>query len=292
MTPPRISVVIPAYRHEAYIADTLASIASQPVRDLEVIVVDDGSPDGTLATARALAANYPLPMTVVTQANAGTCAAINHGLRLARGEFFAMIASDDVFAKDRFSAQLAAFDANPALEAAYGNGRYWCGKQLHDRVHDETVQHLLAQAPANIHMALCQRDYPLFIQTALFKTATLRAIGGFDEAVGVDDWPLNIRLFRHFTRPDQYTLIDEDVVLYRQHQQQQYRDRFTWAARKVRVIEAYCPPEWRDAALARQYWLAGRDLLYASIALQPRFGRLLRLFGSAVEKLIKARRRT
>jgi glycosyltransferase involved in cell wall biosynthesis len=290
MTAPRISIVIPAYRHEAYIAETLASIATQPVRDVEVIVVDDGSPDGTLAIAQTIAASYPLPITVVSQPNAGTCAALNHGLRLAQGALFAMIASDDVFAEDRFSAQLAAFDANPALEATYGNGRQWCGEQRFCRVHDASVLALLAQAPAQIHADLCQRDYPLFIQTALFKTATLRAVGGFDEVTGVDDWPLNIRLFRHFTRRDQYTVIDQDLVLYRQHPHQQYRDRFTWPARKIRVIEAYCPEPWRDAALARQYWLAGRELLYASIALEARFGRLLRLFGSLLEKFVKAGR--
>ena len=106
--------------------------------------------------------------------------------------------------------------------------------------------------------------------------------------MGVDDWPLNIRLFRHFTDARQYAVVDQDLILYRQHAEQQYRDRFAWAARKVRVIEAYCPPEWRDAALARQYWLAGRELLYASIALEPRMGRLLRLLTSAFEKLFKS----
>jgi len=288
MTAPCISIVIPAYRHEAYIAETLASIARQPVRDVEVIVVDDGSPDGTLAIARKLAADYPLPITVVGQTNAGTCAALNHGLRLARGEFFAMIASDDAFAEDRLSAQLAAFKAQPTLEVVYGNGRFWNGKSRSGRMHDQTVLTLLGQKPHAIYAALCKRDYPLFIQTALFRTAALRTVGGFDEVVGVDDWPLNIRLFRHFTDSRQYAVIDQDLVLYRQHPQQQYRDRFSWAARKVRVIEAYCPPEWRNAALARQYWLAGRELMYASIALEPRLGRLLRFAGSALEKLVKS----
>jgi glycosyltransferase involved in cell wall biosynthesis len=287
---PEISIVIPAYQHAAYIGETLASIAAQPFRALEVIVVDDGSTDGTAETARAAAEGFPFPITVIEQANCGTCVAINRGLAVARGEFFAMIASDDVFAPDRFSAQLAVFRNQPDCEVVYGNGRYWQAGTLRERVHDAQLVALLRQPPAAIHAALCQRDYPMFIQTALFRTATLREVGGFDEITGVDDWPLNIRLFRRFTDAKQYAYVDVDVVWYRQHARQQYRDPFIWPARKVRVIETWCPPEWRNEALAYQYWQAGRELLYRSLALSPSWRRVLRLWASLADKCRKAKR--
>lgn len=297
-----VSIVIPAYRHEAYIADTLASIARQAFRGIEVIVVDDGSPDGTHEVASRVAADFPLPIKVLRQDNAGTCAAINHGLRHARGDGFAMIASDDLFAADRFGAQLAAFSARPRLEAVYANGRTFQGDApggrvpdaaLGPRIHDAELVALLARPLPEIRRELVTRDRAMFIQAALFRRTAIDAVGGFDEATGVDDWPLNIRLFNRFTDPAQWAYVDADVVLYRQHAGQQYRDFFSWPQKKLRVIEAYCPPEWRDAAMARVCWLAGRELLYRSVRLDPAaaIGRWGRLMPSLLGKAVSARRR-
>ena len=81
-TRPRVTVVIPAYNAERTLTETLSSVAAQTMHDLEVIVVDDGSKDGTADVARA----FPdLDVRVVTQANAGHAAARNTGTRPRRG---------------------------------------------------------------------------------------------------------------------------------------------------------------------------------------------------------------
>lgn len=87
----RISVIIPAFNRGATIARTLASIGP----GAEVIVVDDGSRDDTAAAARAAGAAAGLDLTVLRQANAGPGAARNRGARLARGDWFAFLDSDD-----------------------------------------------------------------------------------------------------------------------------------------------------------------------------------------------------
>jgi CDP-glycerol glycerophosphotransferase len=94
---PLISVVVPVYNVEAYLGECLDSIASQSVRDLEVIVVDDGSTDGSAAIAREWAARDPR-FQVITQANGGLSAARNTGLDAARGELLSFVDSDDLLA--------------------------------------------------------------------------------------------------------------------------------------------------------------------------------------------------
>jgi len=91
-TSPRFSVVIPTYNREASIQRTLDSCLGQSFSDLELIVVDDGSTDATLARLRSI--DDPR-LVVVAQDNAGPASARNHGMRVARGDYIAFLDSDD-----------------------------------------------------------------------------------------------------------------------------------------------------------------------------------------------------
>src|SRR5262245_57539497 len=88
---PIVSVVIPVFNGEQYIADTLRSVISLGVKRLEIIVVDDGSTDGS----GKVAAQFGELVRVVRQANAGPAAARNHGLRLAQAEIVGLLDADD-----------------------------------------------------------------------------------------------------------------------------------------------------------------------------------------------------
>ena len=88
---PTVSVIIPSYNCEAYIAETIGSVLDQTFRDLELIVVDDGSTDGT----REIVASYGAPVRLLTQKNAGVCAARNYGIREALGQYICLMDHDD-----------------------------------------------------------------------------------------------------------------------------------------------------------------------------------------------------
>lgn len=76
---PTVSIIIPTYNCEAYIAETLNSVLSQTLRNIELIIVDDGSTDRT----RDIVASYGSPVRLLRQANSGVCAARNYGIREA-----------------------------------------------------------------------------------------------------------------------------------------------------------------------------------------------------------------
>lgn len=97
MTRPRISVIIPAYRAQDTIGDAIGSVLRQGREDVEVIVVDDASPDGTVQAARAAAGADDGEVRVLPQAsNAGVAAARNAGVRAARGDVVVFLDADDV----------------------------------------------------------------------------------------------------------------------------------------------------------------------------------------------------
>lgn len=113
---PKVSVVVPAYKAEATIGRAIAGIAAQSFTDLEVIVVDDASPDATAERARdALRAAGLRHVVVRLDRNAGPSTARNAGVVLARGEYVAFQDADDAWMPDKLARQVAVMDADPRV---------------------------------------------------------------------------------------------------------------------------------------------------------------------------------
>jgi CDP-glycerol glycerophosphotransferase len=106
---PRVSVVVPIYRVEAYLGECLASLRAQTFGDLEVIMVDDGSPDGSAAIA-ARVAGEDARFRLVRQDNAGLGAARNAGVAHAGGELLMFVDSDDRLPPDALARLVASLD--------------------------------------------------------------------------------------------------------------------------------------------------------------------------------------
>ena len=102
----KLSVVIPIYNAEKHLKECVDSVLDQTYRDYEMILVDDGSTDGSKAICREYAERYPF-VKVISQSNAGASAARNAGLRAAKGEYVHFIDSDDMLAYDNAYADLS-----------------------------------------------------------------------------------------------------------------------------------------------------------------------------------------
>lgn len=116
---PRVSVVLPTYNRQPFLASAFAAIQSQDVSSIEVIVVDDGSTDDTRTTVDALSRSASLPVRYAWQENRGAYGARNTGIALARGEYVAFYDSDDVWLPVHLRACVAALDANPDVDWVY-----------------------------------------------------------------------------------------------------------------------------------------------------------------------------
>ena len=118
---PKVSVIVPIYNSEKYIAATVTSALAQSFSDLELLLVDDGSTDGTAA----LCQSFTDPrVRYIHQANGGVSRARNHGLAEARGRIVAFLDSDDLWHEDKLAAHVAHLDSDPTLGISYGNCRF------------------------------------------------------------------------------------------------------------------------------------------------------------------------
>jgi len=104
---PLISAVMPSYNHAAYIGEAIASVLSQSVRDIELIIIDDASTDGSDRIIDDWRRKDERITAVIHQVNQGIARTINEGCRIAQGKYIAFIASDDVWIPGKLEKQLS-----------------------------------------------------------------------------------------------------------------------------------------------------------------------------------------
>jgi len=183
---PRVSVIIPAYNAERYLGEALDSVMAQTWRDIEVVVVDDGSTDGTQEIVRG----YGPPVRLLEQANAGPAAARNRGVREAEGELVAFLDSDDLWLPEKLALQVPLFDAEGRVALVYCKAERMTG----DGTPIPTPAH--PRPTGDVFLALLGRNHCPTSGVVVRRDVFLR-FGGFPEdMVWAEDWHLWLRIAR------------------------------------------------------------------------------------------------
>jgi glycosyltransferase involved in cell wall biosynthesis len=168
---PLVSCIIPAYNSERYLAEALDSVLAQTHRPLQVIVVDDGSTDGTAA----LAARYGEAITLLRQPNRGVASARNCGLRRATGEFVAYLDADDLWHPEKLTRQLARFQERPEIDLSVTHFQnFW-------------VPELVEEAKRYDGHPLAHPTWSYVFGTLLARHAFLDRVEALDEGVRQGD---------------------------------------------------------------------------------------------------------
>jgi glycosyltransferase involved in cell wall biosynthesis len=186
MSSPRVSVITIFLNGEAYLREAIDSVLAQDYADFELIMVDDGSSDGSTEIARDYAARHPERCFYAEHpghANRGMSASRNAGIAVARGEFVAFVDADDVWTPEKLREQVAILEEHPEVGMVAGAARYWWSWQ---KGTDEVVPagHLLDQ-PVPPRSASTQ-VYPLGEAQApcpsvlMVRRDVLQRVGGFE----------------------------------------------------------------------------------------------------------------
>lgn len=120
---PKISIVLPTFNRARFIPQAIASITQQTFRDWELIVVDDGSTDGSEEIIARFSRDVPNPIRYLKQENQGPAAARNLGIRNARGEYIAFFDSDDTWEAEHLEVCVRELDANADVDWVYSSFR-------------------------------------------------------------------------------------------------------------------------------------------------------------------------
>ncbi len=187
---PLVSIIIPCFNAASWLGDALESALAQTWSNLEIIVVDDGSTDGSLDLARSFEARG---VRVLTQPNAGQCAACNHGLRLSRGELVKFFDADDLLSPASIEIQVRALQQHPGA-IAYGEWARFHRDPNEARFEPRAGWH--DAAPVDWLVAIWRDGQPM-MQCAQFliPRALLDRTGGWDERLSlINDFEFFARL--------------------------------------------------------------------------------------------------
>ena len=174
-----ISVLIPAFNAEDYIAEAIESVLRQTYIDFEIVVVDDGSTDQT----RHVIESFSTKVKYHYQENSGVGAARNNCVKFSGGEFLAYLDADDVWADNKLELQIQEFEADNSLEAVFGMIR---------NVHQKDWKHKILEA--DIPESELLKGYTQ--ATMLIKRQSFLRIGMFPEEHTVGefvDWLLRAK---------------------------------------------------------------------------------------------------
>ncbi|MCC6852369.1 MAG: glycosyltransferase [Comamonadaceae bacterium] len=248
----RISVVMPCFDAAAHLAQSIASVRAQTLSEWELVFVDDGSTDGSVALAEALARD-DARIRVVRQPNRGVCAARNAGLAAARGEYLAFLDADDTWEPDFLAQMLAALEAHPQAGIAYcgwqnlglpgGRGQPYVPPEL--------------EGPDKLAKLFDSCQWP--IHACLARLADVRAAGGFDPRFKTsEDMLLWLKLGK--SRP--LVRVPRVLAYYHFHDAQTTRDKAAAAINHLRVQKSFVAEFPDDAAriprAARRASMQGR----------------------------------
>lgn len=203
---PKVSVVMPVYNSETYLAEAIDSILTQTFTDFEFVIVDDGSTDSSSQIIASYASKDPRIHVHVMPQNSGIVAALNEGVRVSSAPLIARMDADDISLPSRFERQVAFFDQNTV--GLVGSNYIKSTENSRKTTHHPT-------APAEVARKLlytCCIGHP----TVMFSRDAFVQAGGYDPSYaggGAEDYDLWLRMSRNV----QLANLPDNLLKYRRH---------------------------------------------------------------------------
>jgi glycosyltransferase involved in cell wall biosynthesis len=282
---PLVSIIIPAFNHARFVGRCLDSVVADDYPNKEIVVIDDGSSDGTLRVIASWADELreAIPISVVSRPNRGATRTLNELLLMAHGEFVFPIASDDYLLPGGIGTLVAALSGDPTCQAVFADcivvddadlvvftsalsgyrrtNRDW----LVRRLADELITNWTVAGPA-----------------LLYAREPIISVGGYDADLLVEDWDFYLKL----ASKGWLRFVDRTVAAYRLHQGNEHRNPET-QLRRDRERKSVALKAARRFRGRRRLVLLLEAVLYSPPLLGLKAGRLRDLPGRAVSKVIR-----
>ena len=268
-----VSVVIPNYNSGYFLVDCLESVFAQEYKNLEVIVIDDGSTDNSKEILEA----YQNRIQLITTANYGAATARNIGISKARGKFLAFLDSDDLWEQDKILLQMEMMLAGD-YDLIYCSGRDFDSNGLNGVISN-------AQYSGSCYEYFKRFPSRAIItqgcSSALIRTSLLQRSGVFDETFSgaAEDWDF----FRRFCKYAHVGFLPNILVHYRRHEKSiTARPSLDWYfGNSKAIIKMFCDDSDINSYSRRVIWVKFQFLAFKTFAKKREFGMACRAFSKA-----------
>ena len=197
---PLVSICIPNYNKADFIGETIDSVCQQTYRNIELIIVDDGSTDNSVEVIRKKLLNAPFKTTfLINTENKGISYSLNSAVKIANGKYYQMLGSDDLILKNKIENQVIIFE-NLSEDYALVFGKPYrmdvSGKYL-EQDYFETIQVKASYLQTAGFEDLLLKNF-ISSSSHLVRISAIKEVGMYDETLRVEDWDLWLRLAKKF----------------------------------------------------------------------------------------------
>ena len=261
---PLVSMLIPSFNHGQYVRACIESVIAQDYRNIELIIIDDGSTDDSVKTIEDL---VPACITRFSRfefrsrSNRGLANTINEALDWSSGEYFATIASDDWLYANKTSSLLDNFGEDKELAGVFG------GCELIDES-DSTIGEVRPPLQYYEFDDVIQRKHTIMAPTQLLRLDLVRAVGGYAANLYVEDWYMWLELTKNGFK---LKVIPELLTKYRQHDSNISKDVWKMYESRKTILDSYKGHQFHDIAMAKICVMAAIDSSWVSKADSSRF---------------------
>ena len=239
---PWVSVIIPTYNRRDLLREAIRSVLEQSFRDFELIVVDDGSEDGT---REMIQREFPGLLTYIYQENQGVSRARNRGIETSRGKYIAFLDSDDLWLKKKLERQVQFMQQNPEAMICYTD-EIWIRRGVRVNPKKKHAKHSGWIYPQCLPLCIISPS------SVLMRRELLEEVGGFDPEFPVcEDYDLWLRVALRYP----IHLIPEKLIVKRGGHPDQLSHRSwgndIWRVRALlKILQKELPPSWRKLTVA------------------------------------------
>ena len=239
---PLVSVCVPLYNHECFVADCIKSIICQSYENVELIIIDDGSTDKSYDEVRCLketCANRFSRFELRSRSNKGLCSTINEALDWCRGEYFCVLASDDMWIKTKLKDQVSLFEKLKQNRQRVG---VLFGKSMAISASGTVLKEQKSNGfPVyydffDVYMGKCYVSAP----TAIIDMSAVRLVGGYSNEYIIEDFYMWLAI----TAAGYRLLVVDDVVsMYRLHESNTHSNLEKMLDSKLKILENFKPSD-------------------------------------------------
>lgn len=246
MSKPLVSVVIPCYNHEDFVQASIQSVINQTYENIELIIIDDGSKDGSIAKIEEmtkLCEQRFVNFEFRSRPNKGLSATLNEAIEWCQGEYYSGIASDDVILSHKLKVQVEFLNSHHNVLAVFG------GVQHIDE-NDKIIATSLSKSRYYDFKRIIMHKFDLPAVTQLIRLQALKETGGYDSSIILEDWYMWLKLTKHGS----IYYMSEIFALYRQHDNNISKDSEKMKHGRLDVLSFFKDSKYYNKALTNIKW--------------------------------------
>ena len=230
---PFISVVIPVYNAEKYVEETIRSVLSQTYHHFEIIVVDDGSTDGSMEIVRSLSKD----IRIISQANRGCAAACTAGMKAASGEFIQVLGADDILFPEKFEKQMDVFVVDESLDIVFCDAvKFSADSNNVKKYKRRNITHRWLRGKKDLLKVLLKRNVMSAV-TPLIRKRWYERVGYYDERLtNLEDWNAYLRMVQLGAR---FLYMDEVLAGIRRHEKNKSDNASPANDARIRILDYF-----------------------------------------------------